>query len=136
MTKATRDAIDARTETALKASLIPQILKQSQLKNPSHTLIHIEDPHYKFYQLKIVGTSLHTCFGRIGTTGQLHTSEEFGSFTGVMEELTRTLRAKLNKGYEEPLPVKVGFISPKKKVPKKLTAEGLEKLDAFLNSLK
>lgn len=124
-----------KTEEAMKQDLVVQINEQSQLAGADHTLIHIEDPHYKFYQIKVVDNMLHICYGKIGSSGNHSVTEHYDNYVAKLEA-DKLLRSKTKKGYEEPVAAEHLVKSKTPAVKKKMSAEGLEKLDLFLNSIK
>lgn len=122
----------AESEEEMKLNLVKQIKLTSYLQDADHTLIHIEDHHYKFYQIKRVGARVEICYGKIGSNGN-HFHSYHVTTAAAKKVVESTLRSKLRKGYEEPVQVVTKY---QRKAPKKkLTADGLAKLDVFLSTL-
>jgi predicted DNA-binding WGR domain protein len=57
-----------------------------------------EGSSFKFYELKLDGTSVATTYGRIGTSGSAAT-KDYGSIKAAKDFFTKTLNEKLRKGY-------------------------------------
>jgi predicted DNA-binding WGR domain protein len=57
-----------------------------------------EGSSFKFYELKLDGTSVTTIYGRIGTSGSAAT-KDYGSTKAAKDFFNKTLNEKLRKGY-------------------------------------
>lgn len=122
------------TEQQLKQSIVREIVRATNCPVHTRTLIHIEDPHYKYYQVTVDKNQVSTRYGRIGTYG-VSSYTHYSNETEAKLEAVKLIKSKLKKGYEEPIPMGE-TVEKAVKLPKKLTAEGLDKLAAFLDTLK
>ena len=123
----------------LAKGIVRGVQSQSRLKDADHTLIYNEGGSSKFYQLKIVGDCMLYCYGKIGSSGNIY-QVQYKDKTAAMIDMNLTLRAKLKKGYIEPIPPELEVkIANKKTHPSKLaksmSKEHKDKFDGFLNKL-